>query len=93
MLRHPRRVWGFQKAGFTKRIRMGGEIRGVELFGKSSAEILCSLNEHVFLICRSYYVNVETGHSQWLTPSGSGSLDLSPLAGRPPVLMEPIPPL
>ena len=48
MLRHPRRVRGFQKAGFTKRIRVGGEIRGVELFGKPSPEILCSFNEHVF---------------------------------------------
>jgi hypothetical protein len=63
-------------------------IRGVELFGKSSAEILCSFNEHVFLICRSYYVHVETGHSQWFMPSGSGSLDLSPLAGRSPVLFK-----
>ena len=48
MLRHPRRVRGFQKAGFTKRIRVGGEICGVELFGKPSPEILCSFNKHVF---------------------------------------------
>jgi hypothetical protein len=48
MLRHPRRVRGFQKAGFAKRIRVGGEIRGVALFGTSSAEILCSFNGHVF---------------------------------------------
>ncbi len=45
MLRHPRRVRGFQKAGFAKRIRVGGETAA--LFGKSSAEILCSLNEHI----------------------------------------------
>jgi hypothetical protein len=27
MLGHPRRVRGFQKAGFTKRIRVGGDPR------------------------------------------------------------------
>ena len=48
MLRHPRRVRGFQKAGFTKRIRVGGEFLSVALFGTSSAEILRSFNEHVF---------------------------------------------
>jgi hypothetical protein len=43
MLRPPRRVRGFQKAGFTKRTRVGGEIRGVEMSGKPSPESLVQI--------------------------------------------------